>query len=393
MDFNQFVAAKLAYQYNSGYWKVNDRCFFNKAECLRYASGIKNFEVSYHFFDEVYNTVDWSKEPLQSLDSMYLDRATQIRDRYNYVALMFSGGCDSTTMLETFLKNNIHIDEIITVYPIEVIEKLKDSFNPLDKDPGNVIFEYVHSVVPMFKYISENFPKIKLTVIDPTKNTLEIIDKDKIHKLFLSGLMVSPYTAGWFSAYDHVHKVDKNSCIVFAIDKPRIVYNKKENKFKSYFADFNTIHGHWPKDTFGASRVGTEYFYYSPDMPLIPVKQCKQIEPGLRKVLDPSHPLHNEIFKDSPDKKIVDVHHNYVKQLIYPNWNINIFQANKPESNFYIEHTNWIYHGSLTDNKLKDFYHGQIIDLVNGVHRSFIEYDSYGRPSKFRDMITKTNTI
>ena len=41
-------------------------------------------------------------------------RALQLRDTYPYIKFWFSGGNDSTTALNVFLKNNIHIDEIIT---------------------------------------------------------------------------------------------------------------------------------------------------------------------------------------------------------------------------------------------------------------------------------------
>jgi hypothetical protein len=391
MYYNPIVATKLAHTFSSGYWKVDNRCFFNKAECFRFATAIKNYEISYHFFDEVYTSIDWTIDPIQDLDSMYADRAKEIREKYKYVCLMFSGGCDSTNMLKTFLKNNIQIDEIFTVYPTKAIEKFRDKFNINDRSAENLIFEYYETVVPTFEYLAKHYPNIKLTVIDYTNDSTDFILQDKIHSLFLSGIVVSPYTTGWFRAYEKIHQLDKDACLVFGVDKPRLIYHKKENKFKSFFSDFNNIFGHWPRTTFGAPRVGTELFYYSPTMPLIPVKQCKQIEEGLRQALDPSHYLHNEIFLDRPEVKIVDVHHDYVKSLLYPGWNTNLFQAKKQSSIFFSEQTKWVLNDENT--KVMDFYQGQISDLLHGIDPCLIVYDDKKKPSKLKDIPSAFNTI
>ena len=392
MHYTPVIASRLAHTYSSGYWKVANRCFFNKAECFRFASEIQNYDgISYHFFDEIYTAIDWTVDPVQSLDSMYADRAKQIREKYKYVCLMFSGGCDSTNMLKAFLKNNIHIDEIFTVYPIKAIEKLNSNFNINDKSSENLIFEYNETVVPTFEYLAKHYPNIKLTVIDYTTDAIDFILQGKLHSLFLSGTVVSPYTVGWFKAYEKIHALDKDACLVFGVDKPRLAYNKKKDKFKSYFSDFNNIFGHWPRSTFGTPRVSTELFYYSPSMPLIPIKQCKQIEQGLRQVLDSTHPLHNQVFKDRKEIKIVDVHHDYVKSLLYPDWNTKLYQAKKQSSIFFAEQTKWV--SNISGSLFDDFYNGQLNEIIHGISPKLIEYDNLGRPSKLKEMSSSFNII
>jgi hypothetical protein len=392
MHYNFHIATRLAHIYSSGYWKVADRCFFDKAECFRFASEIQNYDgISYHFFDEVYNSIDWTINPVQSLDSMYADRAKQIREKYKYVCLMFSGGSDSDNMLKVFLKNNIHIDEIFTVYPIKAIEKLGNKFNINDRSTENLMFEYIETVVPTFEYLAKHYPKIKLTVIDYTTDAIDVILQGKLHSLFQAGTVVSPYTVGWFKAYEKIHALDKDACLVFGVDKPRLTYFKKEDKFKSYFSDFSSIWGHWPRSTFGTPRVGTELFYYSPSMPLIPIKQCKQIEQGLRQVLDPTHPLHNQVFIDRKEIKIVDVHQDYVKSLLYPDWNTKLYQVNKPSSLFFPPQTKWI--SSMASSQFDDFYKGQLNEIIHGISPKLIEYDKLGRPSKLKEMSSSLNII
>jgi hypothetical protein len=58
--------------------------------------------------------IDWTVEPLETFKDLCKEYAQYIRDNYDYVILYYSGGSDSTTILNTFLDNNIKIDEIVT---------------------------------------------------------------------------------------------------------------------------------------------------------------------------------------------------------------------------------------------------------------------------------------
>jgi hypothetical protein len=392
MGYNEETAQKIAYQINSGYWKVFNRCFFDKAECLRFASRIRNYNVTYHFYDEVYNTIDWTKSPEQSLDSMYVDRARKIRDKYKYIALLFSGGCDSTNMLKTFLKNGIKIDEVISFSPIEASDKLLHTFNRNDTSCQNLIFEYYEAIVPTLDYLKIHHPEIKITVIDYTRPALSFIESGLLEKVYLSGVTGTAHATGFYLSYKHVSKHD-NSALIIAIDKPRIMYDKATKKFKSYFLDFNTILGHFPKETFNGDQPATEYFYFDPEMPYIPVKQCKQLLPDLINLLDTNHPYHSQVFIDKGPIYIVDMHHSYIKQLLYPGWNTAIFQTDKPNSHFFFEVNNWMLKTGLTDKKIKDFAVGQGKELSHGIDSKFVTYDDNGVPHKLLDMFTKSNPI
>lgn len=59
--------------------------------------------------------VDWTKEPTESLKELMRQQAQLIRDKYSYIVLYFSGGSDSTTMLNAFLDNDIFVDEVVTI--------------------------------------------------------------------------------------------------------------------------------------------------------------------------------------------------------------------------------------------------------------------------------------
>lgn len=67
-----------------------------------------------------YMSSDWTKEPIESFEELKKRRAEQLREKYSYLVLYFSGGADSTTMVNAFLKNNIHVDEIVTAGFVDV---------------------------------------------------------------------------------------------------------------------------------------------------------------------------------------------------------------------------------------------------------------------------------
>jgi hypothetical protein len=88
---------------------TTNEIFDTKAKIIRLeTSDNLSFHISSNF-----DKADWSIEPALSLQEMYRIRAQQIRDSYDYVVLYFSGGSDSITALNAFIKNNINIDEVV----------------------------------------------------------------------------------------------------------------------------------------------------------------------------------------------------------------------------------------------------------------------------------------
>ena len=59
------------------------------------------------------DNIDWTFEPLESWDTLCKERALQLKDELGKIILAFSGGSDSTLILNTFLKHNIPIDEVV----------------------------------------------------------------------------------------------------------------------------------------------------------------------------------------------------------------------------------------------------------------------------------------
>jgi hypothetical protein len=94
-------------------WISNDVFFKNKPQALLYASQNKT-NVRYYYNDHVFASRDWSIQPAENLPTLYRARAQELRNKYDYVVLLFSGGSDSTNMVKTFINNDISPDEVIS---------------------------------------------------------------------------------------------------------------------------------------------------------------------------------------------------------------------------------------------------------------------------------------
>jgi len=81
----------------------------NKAKLLR----LKSLDDVVFELDSRFETARWDVEPDHTIQELHRQRAEQIRQSYDYVILYFSGGADSITVLNSFINNNIPIDEIV----------------------------------------------------------------------------------------------------------------------------------------------------------------------------------------------------------------------------------------------------------------------------------------
>ena len=199
-------------------------------------------------------------EPQQSMKDLCEKRARQIRETNNYVKLWFSGGCDSTYMLNTFVENKIHIDEILC---------MKSGLADADWEIDQVAIPYLES-------IKDKISNTKITVKTPSMND---------YKQFYSNNY-------WFENYknsgrnskafmgirinEHLeaikqHDVEKGTVNVFGLDKPFLNYVNGE--WFAFFLDSNI-----------QQQVGTEYntycSFYNGD-PLIFIKQCHMLKRGI----------------------------------------------------------------------------------------------------------------
>ena len=158
-----------------GYYTCNGREFESKLQALMYSKQI-SAPVNWHFNEEVFDKYNWSIEPELTLDQLYDRRAREIREKYDYVVLSYSGGADSNNVLESFLRQGLFIDEVVYNAALEATEKLS-VFDKSQTAAWNVNAEYKLHTAEKLNQIKLRTPGTKITVNDTTKTIIDGFEK------------------------------------------------------------------------------------------------------------------------------------------------------------------------------------------------------------------------
>lgn len=319
---------------HNGFYQVGDKVFNFKFNALEYATKTRQ-DITWNFNDDAFKAVDW-KTPLNvDLRTLYKHRAQQLRDKYDYLSLSFSGGSDSTTILQSFINNNIHLDEIICEWPVSHTSNYSLS---LDPDPFNYIHEWELAIKPVLEYVKTHHPKIKITHIDSLDKL--IVDDDE-HTFSISHMCPYPSTRRYREIAKRVGEIKQtidNSAIILGCEKPHIRIEK--NVLCTLFLDQHTFF----KSSWDPSPRTVEYFYWAADFPEIVREQCHAI---LQHVIQ--NPQCRALFdytKSYSSKQEQRIHlrnmHNLVRTIIYPDWDLSVFQADKADSMIYSRQYAWI---------------------------------------------------
>ena len=311
-----------------GFYQVGSLSTASKIEAieLHYKTGI---HPTWNFNDEVFGTADWTQEPSDSLWEIYRQRAQQLREKYDYLVLFFSGGADSTNILDSFVKNGIHLDEILCYH------SYKGSQNKFA--PGEV--EIFNVALPVARSICEQNPNIKLIEVDITESTVDFYrnKRNKFDLIYHKNDLWTPNHLGLTNIKEQVvdwkHIIDSGKTVgmIHGIDKPRVFFENNRYYFK--FLDILVSNS---MDTKVVRNVNDwenhELFYWTPDMPKIVIKQAHV----LRKFLEVAneHTPGLVTTKTSFEGKKINSRQYWLTsdvlhQLIYPNWNINTFSIGK----------------------------------------------------------------
>jgi hypothetical protein len=116
------------------YYTVNGNRYFNPY--LAWHEKFKsNLPIEFHCNDLEYSAIDWTREPVESFDTLMDRHAKHVRNKYERLIFFWSGGTDSQTVLNVFVRNRIRIDEIVCQankrlpwYPTRHIDWLKEHY-------------------------------------------------------------------------------------------------------------------------------------------------------------------------------------------------------------------------------------------------------------------------
>lgn len=339
-----------------GAYSVHGKMFYNKLEAVKYASKHGTPDVKFHWYDSVWETYDRNRLGKQSLDALYLERARQLRDKYNYLILSYSGGSDSHNILMTFLNNNIKLDQIYVNFPFKYINSSLHTPNTIDVRPGNIYSEWEFCVKPVLQSLQKTNPEIVVELGDWTENmTKDFLVEDTFHKVSQS------WHAGAMARNLNYSKIGtkivdsgKNVATIFGVEKPIIGVDNNH----VYMAFLDPLH-------LCTNSVGTfEPFYWTPDLPDLPYEMAYQVYLYYKANPDKQHfILSKERLKSSDRRMLMHVNGAISTQVCYTTWNNKKFQAEKngpetmahdvihsiPEFKDEVEQWDYLYKGFLDD--------------------------------------------
>lgn len=263
--------------HRSGCYQVGDYTTYSKLEAVEVSARTKT-PLKWYFHDWIYDNIDWTKDPPGDIVSYYGERARQLRDKYDYVVLMFSGGADSTNVLQMFVHHNIFIDEIIT---ITVLDGTPNSTT------SEVNAEAVHTAKPMLDLLVKNNPtyaQTKITLLDLGRKVSPLLNSFNGFDYWYqdTNYWYNPWGRLQANIYDLEPRLKniaetKEVCVVFGCDKPGV--KVIDNKFHFEFRDTSVTSVHSsPRHQWRAIKgQNVEFFYWTPDFPQLVVKQAHTV--------------------------------------------------------------------------------------------------------------------
>ena len=352
-----------------GFYSVGENTYYSKVQALMAGTTTGHFPT-WNFNNDVYQKQDWLAEPEVNILELYRLRAVQLREKYDYIRLECSGGSDSTQALFSFLLNGIHVDEIVFRYPKTGSEKL-----PIDVRNykcENTLSEYELATRPLLDWITTNHPRVKITVHDYSADMLVDEDRDESWvysaKEFLQPGHVTKFPN--YQTIEHKYLADrgKSICVLYGIDKPKMCI--KDGKWYLYFMDFQANYAN--PDIGDYTNITNEYFYWTPDLPEISVKQAHIV----KNWFNTTHNSHMQFLARWPNHSVAQrtTYENLIKPLIYPNYDPLTFQVNKPGSNFYSEMDHWFYE-NFKEHKLYSSWQAGIAFVEKNIDRKYFNIE------------------
>ncbi len=332
-----------------GYYTVGTEKYYEKIPAMFRAQQL-GLDVAWVFNDNVFSALDWTQEPETGLDEYYAIRAKQIRDEYDYVLLFCSGGADSTNMFNAFVKNGLHVDEVVGSAPLSGLRDWKHP-DPSDTRVENTIEETFLTQIPWLHKIQQDYPKTKVTLHDYFDDMIAYKPDDWLLK---GNDWMHPTMAGRYNLdrYPHLKRIaesGKRIAVVQGIDKPKVV--RHQDRFYLIFLDYIYNNKY---DSVNHPNTNPVFFYHSPQLPQMIIKQAHvtarfMMMPENKHVYDTM--LLNDRRKTGQDSESnflrFQVNHGVYERgivpAIYPSLPSVGYQAGKPDRMFLGLHDNWFY--------------------------------------------------
>ena len=346
-----------------GYYLLGDRIYYSKFQALLDEARQTEHTVKWFFNDAEFARARWTEEPAESINELYRQRAQQLRDTYDWIRVEASGGADSTTAIFAFLLNGIHLDEVIFRYPKAGEKNVVTGAQDLSCE--NTLSEWEYAAKPLFDWIATHHPTTKITFHDYSENLLADQNRRDESWIFRTRHFLQPghYTKhnNLLPEHQRIADLGLKMCVLYGTDKPKVCI--KDDKFWMYFTDAPTGEN---DPYFGQyTNMTTEYFYWSPDATGMLVKQAHLIKHWAE--MPANHKMQNLLRWPNNSFATRTMYEQFVKAIIYPDYDSNTFQVVKSTNNIYNEMDHW-FHTNFKDTRLYATWQAGIDYLLNNVN-------------------------
>lgn len=367
-----------------GFYLVGDFKTYSKVEAME-LSKASGQPIHWHFNDEIFSMFNWKIEPAETLLELYARRARQIREKYDYIVLFYSGGADSFNMTSAFLNNNLYIDEIAQFCNYQGDGTWNSYFNE----------EVKRVAIPMTEKILERTPTTKHRLIDLSEHIFTLFDvENKMDFIYKSNFVFTPnqlartYLRERIKDYQDIINSGKKLCFVWGTEKPgiEVVDGKFCIRFRDQFDNAvgvrtQQLNRAWEHD---------EFFYWSADFPDAVCKQghllmkylknvpeqdygtrwvieeivpedekLRLSQPGVKFAVDGRDPNRGYHFELHKNGKRYHLTPDGLHRIIYPTWDPNTFTNGKVSSLIFSPRDTW-WRKDITQPHQRSFVNGMV---------------------------------
>ena len=311
-----------------GHYTVGEQWFYSNRDAL--AAGHRTGQpVAWHYYDDVWSTAHsaghWRN---QSLKELYYARARQIREQYDYVAVMFSGGWDSRNIIESFAAQGLRIDDII-VFTTQELEN-STPFNNLN--PDNWYGEIKYHAVPYAERYAHEHPGtgvIRIEWLDRVAKSFQ--DAEQVFKD--SRPKPGVFFGRWLSVATSPELEQRiggrRACLLLGLDKPCVIQNT--TTARAFFPEgLLRLYSYCTKGNGFPDNVTWEPFYWTPDLPELAIRGWYELLDLCRKdsAVNMAHSL-DQSSETRNTAKMSRYVQDAMRQHLYPGFDARAWQANK----------------------------------------------------------------
>jgi hypothetical protein len=292
---------------------------------------LQGHKVHFNFHDKLLGSARTNVEPKWSLDQLYSRRVSKLREKYDYLILLYSGGADSHNILKYFQHTDTKLDEIVSYDD----SSYRGKTSPISSEVFGVALPEVQQ--HLLKYPDTIFRQISLRDVQQklfTDQTFGFdVYKDITYNMQPIGIKHA-YGLCYVDHYKKLHDSGLKIGVIHGIDKPKLAIDPI-GKWMMYFNDWSSQFGH--KHYYRNFPFYDEFFYWTPDDPWIAIKQAHLVSKHLD-YLD-SIKFNSDYRIDQranvlPRKSGIGINWEWVHHVIYPFWNRDTYSAGKNAENF-----------------------------------------------------------